>query len=147
MFAQYCARLRMLGISAIHHLRRFTENCTILQQNFSRPVESDREKFSTFVRALLSCARGMSQMGLRRRGYGFSCLPTRDKASKLKRRAPRKHFLPSLFYGNGGTKFPKLTTGDGSGIVALFCMPQRAFQLTCVQVELLVGRALRQGAE
>jgi len=35
----------------------------------------------------------------------FSCLLTRDKASKLKRRAPRKHVLPTLFYGNGGTKF------------------------------------------
>ena len=35
----------------------------------------------------------------------FSCLLTRDKASKLKGRAPRKHVLPTLFYGNGGTKF------------------------------------------
>ena len=45
----------------------------------------------------------------RRRGsvrLAFSCLLTRDKASKLKRRAPRKHVLPTLFYGNGGTKFP-----------------------------------------
>jgi len=32
-------------------------------------------------------------------------LLTRDKASKLKRRAPRKHLLSSLFYGNDGTKF------------------------------------------
>jgi hypothetical protein len=31
---------------------------------------------------------------------------------KRKRRAGRKHVLPISFYGNGGTKFPKLTTGD-----------------------------------
>jgi hypothetical protein len=43
-----------------------------------------------------------------------------------------------LFYGNGGTKFPKLTTGGASGLVALFCTLQRAFQLTRVQVELLL---------
>jgi hypothetical protein len=49
---------------------------------------------------------------------GLPCLLTRDKASKLKRRAPRKHVLSSLFYGNGGTKFPKLTMGGGSSLAA-----------------------------
>jgi hypothetical protein len=33
--------------------------------------------------------------------------PDARPSSKQKRRAGRKHVLPSLFYGNGGTKFRK----------------------------------------
>jgi TolB-like protein/Flp pilus assembly protein TadD len=44
----------------------------------------------------------------------------RQKPPSSKRRAGGKHVLPNSFYGNGGTKFPKFTTGDGLSLVALF---------------------------
>jgi hypothetical protein len=33
-----------------------------------------------------------------------------------------------MFYGNSGMKFPKLTTGDRSGLVALFCTLHALFK-------------------
>jgi len=38
---------------------------------------------------------------------GLSCLLTRDKHSKLKRRAPRKHVPSNLFYGKRRSEVPE----------------------------------------
>jgi hypothetical protein len=41
-------------------------------------------------------------------------LPRGDQAPSSSAAREGNTSLPSLFYGNSGTKFPKLTTGDGS---------------------------------